>query len=373
MKLTSLILSNDEPTSKRILILCGIAWLPLVLLTLIEGTLYATDITIPFIKDVEAYVRGLIIIPMLVMADNVVEPMMGKTMLYLRSSGVVPEAEQGRMERASKHVAYLINAKWMQVILALIAIAVSWLLHADYIDMWKERNVTSWALHLDDGEVEETFAGMWFLLVTAPMVSFLLYRWMWRFIVWSYFLFRVSRLKLELFASHSDQAGGLGIIGYGQNLFGFIFFIMATLLSSELSSNLLYEGEKLVDVKLFVLVFIAISIIVITAPLLFFSNKLVSLKRRALAEYGELQQQISRDFHHHWIDEKSKRLVDSIHPSSMADYSAVYEVVSSIRIVPINPKSVIVLAAVLLVPFLPLALTESSVWDVLHMIGESLL
>ena len=63
MKLTSLIMSNDEPTVKRILILVGIAWLPLVLLTLFEGTLYTTEITIPFLKDVEAYVRGLIVIP----------------------------------------------------------------------------------------------------------------------------------------------------------------------------------------------------------------------------------------------------------------------------------------------------------------------
>ena len=60
-------------------------------------------------------------------------------------------------------------------------------------------------------------------------------------------------------------------------------------------------------------------------------------------------------------------------PSAMADYSAVYEIVSSMRVVPLDPKTVIALGVVLLVPFLPLALTESSVWDVLNMIGESLL
>ena len=59
MKLTNLILSNDANTYTRILLLAGIAWLPLVLLTLIEGTLYAADITIPFINDVAPYVRGL--------------------------------------------------------------------------------------------------------------------------------------------------------------------------------------------------------------------------------------------------------------------------------------------------------------------------
>ena len=71
MKLTNLILSNDGNTSTRILLLVAIAWLPLVVLTLIEGTLFAADITIPFINDIAPYVRGLIVIPLLVMADNV--------------------------------------------------------------------------------------------------------------------------------------------------------------------------------------------------------------------------------------------------------------------------------------------------------------
>ena len=121
------------------------------------------------------------------------------------------------------------------------------------------------------------------------------------------------------------------------------------------------------------MVFIIISIAVIAIPLFFFTEKLVRLKRRSLAQYGELQQQISRDFHHYWIDNKSKGLVDSMHPSAMADYSAVYEIVHGMRVVPLNPRSIFVLAVVLLVPFMPLALTESTIWDVLSMISDSLL
>ena len=371
MKLTSLILSNDEPTGTRILLLVGIAWLPLAILTLIDGTFYTTDVTMPFVRDVVPYARAFIAIPLLIMADNVIEPMMSKTVGYLRSSGVVPESEHEHLHDATERVAQLINNKWMQIMLALLAIIVSWLLQADYVDMWTERDVTSWALHLEDGQVDETLAGMWFLLITSPIVSFLLYRWVWRFIVWSIFLYWVSKLELELYASHTDSAGGLGIIGYGQSLFGLIFMIMAALISSELASNVLYEGENLVDTKLVILVFIGVSIFVIAAPLFLFTTKLVSLKRKSLADYGELQQQISRDFHKHWIDDKAKDLVDSMHPSAMADYSAVYEVVSGMRVVPMHSRAVIVLGLVLLVPFLPLALTEQSIWDVLKMIGDS--
>ena len=373
MKITNLILSNDGHTGIRILVLSGIAWLPLLVLTLIDGTFIATDITMPFVRDVVPYVRGLIVIPLLVMADNVIEPMMTRVVKYLRSSGIVPDSEQVQLDNAVERIVYLMNTKWIQLILVMLAILVSWVLQADYVDMWKEKGVTSWALQLENGDVDETLAGAWFLLVTSPMVSFLLYRWIWRFIAWSILLYRVSRLKLELFASHSDLAGGLGMIGAGQSLFGIVFLILASLVSSELASNILYEGDKLVDVKLVVLVFIVISIIVIAIPLLFFTRKLFNLKRKALAEYGTLQHQISRDFHQHWISDEGKKLVDSMQPSAMADYSAVYEVVSSMRIVPLNPKTILVLAGMLLLPFLPLVLTESSIWDVLQMIGGSLL
>jgi hypothetical protein len=373
MKITNLILSNDGHIGVRILILSGIAWLPLVVLTLIEGTLFATDITIAFVNDVVPNVRGLIVIPLLVMADNIIEPMMTRVLKYLRTSGVVPDSEHVHLENAVERITYLINTKWIQAILVMLAVLVGWLLQADYVDMWKEKGVTSWALQQENGDVDQTIAGTWFLLVTAPMVSFLLYRWMWRFIVWSIFLYRVSRMKLELYASHSDLAGGLGMIGAGQALFGILFLILATMLSSELASNILYEGDKLVDVKLVVLVFIVISIVVIAIPLLFFTRKLFNLKRKALAEYGALQHQVSRDFHQHWISDEGKDLVDSMQPSAMADYSAVYEVVSTMRVVPLNPKAIVILAGMLLLPFLPLALTESTIWEVLQMIGGSLL
>ena len=373
MKITNLILSNDGHTGTRILFMLGIAWLPLVVLTLIDGTFISSDITMPFVKDVVPYVRGLIVIPMFVMADNIIEPMMNRIESYLRSSGVIPETEQANLDSTLSTIAYLMNARWVQVILAVLAIFISWMLQADYVDMWNEKGVTSWALELEGDGVDETLAGAWFLLVTSPMVSFLLYRWIWRYIVWSIFLYRVSRMKLELYASHTDLAGGLGMIGAGQSLFGIVFLIMASLVSSELASNVLYEGDKLVDVKLLVLVYIVVSIIVIALPLLFFASKLFNLKRNALAQYGELQHQISRDFHHHWIDNKTKQLVDSMQPSAMADYSAVYEIVSTMRLVPLNPIAIIVLAIILLVPFLPLALTEQSIWDVLKMIGDSVL
>jgi hypothetical protein len=373
MKLTNLILSNDESTVMRILVLTGFAWLPLVILTFIDGTLFNKDITMPFVKDVAPYVRCLVVIPLLVIADNIIEPMMARVTRYLNSSGLVPDTEMGKLNGAIDKMARLLNDKWILLVLLMLAIFFSFIMRSDYDEMWTERGVTSWMLELENGVVDETFAGTWFLLVASPLVSFLVYRWVWRFIIWSIFLRRVSTFKIELLASHSDLAGGLGVIGKGQVLFIIVFFILATLLSSDLAANMLYEDEVLVSVKQVVVVFIVISIIVILLPLMFFTGQLIDLKHRSLAEYSKLQNQISKDFHKHWIKDEADDMVDSIQPSAMADYSAVFDNVSNLRVIPVDSKMIIAMAGILLVPFLPLALIETSIWAILQKIGGTLI
>jgi hypothetical protein len=373
MKLTNLILSNDESTLVRILILTGIAWLPLLLLSFFEGTLFATDITIPFIKDITPYVRCLIVIPFLVMADNIIEPMMARVLKYLKTSGLVSDAEEEYFNDIVANMAYMMNSKWILSVLLLLTITSSYLMQSDYVAMWTDREVTSWMLHQKDGVVEETLAGNWLLFVSLPLVSFLLYRWVWRFLVWSLFLYRISRVKLQLCASHTDLAGGLGAIGASHSLFGIVFFILATLLASELAANMLYEEQVMINAKQVVIAFIFISIIVLLIPLLFFSRRLVDLKHDALVEYSTLQNKISRDFHKQWIKDEDDGLVDSMQPSAMADYSAVFENVSNMRILPVAPRMIILQAVSLLLPFLPLALIETSVWDIVQKIGGVLI
>lgn len=180
-------------------------------------------------------------------------------------------------------------------------------------------------------------------------------------------------MKLQLQATHSDLSGGLGIVGIAQNLFGVLFLAMAMTTSAALANDLLYEGEQLTNVKLFIIIYLLMSVIVINAPLFVFSSRLFKLKRQALMEYSVLQYRSSNEFYQYWIKSKNTKLVDSIHPSALADYSAVYEIVSSIRMAPLNPNGVVVMASIIITPFLLLVFTQSSVKEVMLTIGGSIL
>jgi hypothetical protein len=45
------------------------------------------------------------------------------------------------------------------------------------------------------------------------LYEFLLFRWYFRLFIWAQFLWRVSRLDLDLKPTHPDKVGGLGFVG----------------------------------------------------------------------------------------------------------------------------------------------------------------
>ena len=52
-----------------------------------------------------------------------------------------------------------------------------------------------------------TLAGWWYILVSLPILFFFLLRWFWIFLLWSRFLFHISRLGLELTPTHPTAPG----------------------------------------------------------------------------------------------------------------------------------------------------------------------
>src|SRR6267142_5961306 len=58
-----------ELLNRRVLFISLLAWLPLLLLSIIEGHAANGDIRVPFLHDVEAHARFLIALPALVIAE----------------------------------------------------------------------------------------------------------------------------------------------------------------------------------------------------------------------------------------------------------------------------------------------------------------
>jgi hypothetical protein len=219
-------------------------------------------------------------------------------------------------------------------------------------------------------EVDYTPAGWWYLLVSGPLFQFILFRWVWRFLLWATYLFRVSRLPLELRPGHPDLAGGIGYLGFAQQSFTAVFFAVATVFASTVAHDILSEGATFEGSQLEIAYLTVLMVVVLYAPLFAFTPKLVRARDEGLQKYGVLGHELIDEFRDAWVDDPERRdakaLLSSNAPSATADYAATYDDVRSMRGVPLTLRNVLTVTVILLVPFVPLALTQFTIEQLLE-------
>jgi hypothetical protein len=220
-----------------------------------------------------------------------------------------------------------------------------------------------------------TLAGWWFVLVSIPIFQFLAYRWLWRLIIWSRFLWRISRLNLRLVPTHSDLAGGLGFLGIVPATFGIIPFALGAVMSAILGRDIVFFGASLSQFLPHITGFVMLSLAINFGPLLVFTGKLVTAKKRAVLEYGALVNEYGHSFDRKWLrgdNPEGESLLGSGDIQSLADLGTSYERVYDMRIVPFDLRTIISLTITAIVPLLPLLLTVYPFDELLRKVFEIL-
>ena len=349
---------------RKIFLLVVLTWVPLVLLSLLEGQRAA----IPLLLDPVVYSRFLVVVPLLELAQVVVETSLGVQMRHFLDSGLVPERERPRFESARDaaiglrgSVAAEVVIMALAVIIPVVARVVIKLGRGD--STWERMGTTI------------TAAGWWYILVSLPVLFFLLTRWAWVFILWAGFLFRVSRLDLELTPTHPDRAGGLGFLGWGLASFAIVLLAVSAVLSGSLAGEILFRGSSLDRLKYHVMIFVALAILVLHAPLLAFAGQLGRCRFRGLLEFGALIGCHDRAFDEKWIKPRGtsrEGLLGSPDVSSLADIATVFEHVQRMQLIPFDKKALGVLIAAALIPMIPLVGTAIPFTEILSKLGEFL-
>jgi hypothetical protein len=181
-----------------------------------------------------------------------------------------------------------------------------------------------------------------------------------RFFIWFRFLWQVSKIDLNLIPTHPDRAAGLAFLGKSVYAFGPILFAQGAMLAGLVASRVLYRGESLQAFKLEIGGFIAFFVVALLGPLVMFTPRLASVRRKGLADYGELAQQYVDRFDQRWVRgdaAPSEELLGAADIQSLADLGNSYALVREMRSIPFGLEDISRLAAVTAAPFLPLLLT----------------
>jgi hypothetical protein len=123
-------LSGDalELVARRIIILTLLAWLPLLLLSLLEGRAYGGTIRIPFLSDIEVHARYLVALPALIIAELVVHRRLTPLVGRFVQNGIVTAEDLPAFQKVVQSAQRVRNSVVVEVALLVLVYTVGiWL------------------------------------------------------------------------------------------------------------------------------------------------------------------------------------------------------------------------------------------------------
>jgi hypothetical protein len=270
---------------------------------------------------------------------------------------LIPDGAIGRFEAAIVSAFRLRDSILLEVALIAFVYAVGILV------IWRRYAVIdtdTWYATPVPGGTSLTLAGMWLSYVSLPIFQFLLCRWYLRLFIWARFLWQVSRVELRLVPTHPDRVAGLGFLSSTVYAFTPLAAAHGAVLGGLLANRIFYVGAGLPDFKVEIAVVVALMLCLTLGPLLVFAPQLTRAKRIGQREYGRLAERYVREFDGKWLRggaSDDDALMGSADIQSLADMGNSFEVIRTMRVVPVARQDVLRIVAATLAPLVPLSLT----------------
>lgn len=328
-------------------ILTAVAWVPLLGLAAIEGRVLGSAVQMPFLQDYGVYGRILVAIPVLVLAKIPIDLRTREILRQFLTTNLTRPEDLPVLSSAVATAAKRKGSRLAEVAILVLAYSIVGV----RAESARSDLLTTW--YYTDGGV--TVAGWYFVLVSLPMFQFLFGQWLWRLLIWGILLAKISRLKLQLMPVHPDRTGGLGFLGLGQIPFGLLGFAGGAVIGAYLVNSMIYREYSLDDATRIMFIYLILAVGVLLAPLFSFTLKLVLLRVSGIFRYGDFGEDYARFFDRKWVAARPRdeSLLGTSDIQSLADLANSYAIVQNMRIIPVDRKTLAVIAVLAAIPMAP--------------------
>jgi hypothetical protein len=336
--------------ARQAMAILAVAWLPLVILT----ALFHFDQLPGLLKDYIVYSRTAIAVPVLLIGQFMMEDRYRVIVTHVRRAGLLETKDLQNLNGVLGMLRRLRDSPLPELIIVA-------LVFANLAVIWKSKFsiAPGWAVYRSDGALHLTFTGWYYGLISMPLYQFLIGLNLWKWLLWTFLLFKLSRLDLKLYAAHPDAHGGLGFLGLSPIGFAPIAFAISTAIGGTWRHEILYYDVRLANYKISAIFLFAMIFIVALLPLCFFYPKLSQLRRKAILEYGVLGQTRIANFHEQWISNQADHgKAAPPDPHMLMDLTFSYENIRRMWSFPVDKGTLIGLALSGLVPLFPVVLAE---------------
>jgi hypothetical protein len=275
-QILKLIDTDQWNLARRISVLLAVSWLPLFVITIVAKPSSLAS----FIRDYRVASRLLIAVPVLLFGEVLMETRFRSVLSHIRRAQLLGSEDAAYMDNVVERLRRLRDSLLPEIVILGLIFTHTAASYKGLVD------ATPWLANRVGAEIFPTAAGWYAIWVSATVFQFLLGLGLWKWMLWTYFSFQLSRRDLNLIPTHPDAHGGLGFLGLTVSAFAPIAFAGTTVIGATWREEILKHEARLMDLKLETIVLVAIIAAIALGPLTFFVPRLAALRRQGLLEYG---------------------------------------------------------------------------------------
>jgi hypothetical protein len=323
---------------------------PLLVFSLAEGLI--AHKREPMLEDLSVHVRLLVTLPLLLVADQLLDRNCRRTVARLFEEGFVVPEQHERARTVFRSAERWRDSPAPESILLVLAIACG---VASLVGLLPPAGFVHGVAGTRYSAVRT-----WYALVSLPLFQFVLWRSLFHWALWVRVLGGLSRVPLRLLPTHADQRGGIDFLKRPSIVYGAVLLLaVSSTLCGGWETQILLYGTKIDAVRPLFIAFLLIGTIIVFAPLLVFVPQLLRARLRGRAEYGALVTDYSRQFQERWVERPGHAdLLGNSDFQSLADLSSSYQDnVSKMSVILFELRDCVLLIVATLIPALPILLT----------------
>jgi hypothetical protein len=306
---------------------------------------------IPAMTSVETHVRAIVSIPLLLAAELFVETRAITAGIYLVESGLVaPVINEYRA--AIERTARLRNSVFAEV--ALLAASLG-------------------TVFVDSTFVGGTWVAAWGNLPMVIIARFLLFRWLWRWLLWSVFVARFARLRFVLRSTHPDRMAGLGPLLEPSYAFCAVVAAVSSSIAASWATLMIRANMPASTFYPMAATYAGLALLLIGLPACLLAVRLVQIRREGLRHYGAFAHRYARAFEDRWFFAGGTEALGAPDIQSLADLGGSYDVLTQIRVFPWTRRVVLFAVGCALLPMVPLLLLEVELGELVVRLVKAML
>ena len=353
-------------TAARATVSILIGWFPLIVLVIAQDLRDQISF-VSFLTDFGVHARSLIAAPLLIVSETLCRRRLEEIVIHFVNSGIVAKKDRARFKSVSISTRSLMNSTLAEV----VAIAFAYAIAFGAVRYAGQFSLLPWYLVQGEG-LKISWAGWWYALVSLPLLLILFFGWLWRVILWSRFLIKVSRFKLSLIAAHPDKASGLKFLN--SSLFAFmpVAFTIGVVVAGSAASKVAYQGATIEGIQKTVGGLVVFVIVLFVGPLCVFVYKLQRQKIAGIFSYGALAENVGRQFEQKWLVNYDKHADEALGASDFSATTDLYQVVANVhdmKVLPFDLFGIVSLAVATLIPFIPVVIMMMPLKEILRAVA----